>query len=361
MLRLITACSLALPCLLTALPAHADDDWHWSANGNTHLDMNRIDDQGDTNAASGIRRARLAVGVKAPSGFDAKAEYDVYFNTWTDVYLRWRPNSTHSVRLGQYKQPIYLDELTSDRYTMFMEQGLPSSFAIARRIGAEYVYAQGPWRATVSVFDGNSLGLEGGGGLGSRLVWAPINSGASVLHFAVAATTEGPESERARFNSRAEASNFSPRRFDTGAIADVSDIRRTGLEALWIEGPWSLQGEYLRADINRSHTSDLGFDGWYAQASWFPSGDHRGYKEGAVDGPDLGADHQALELALRVSHLDLDDGDIHGGSSTNWTAGATWYVNSNVRLVANYVHVDGDRRGTVVDPNVLEARIQLSY
>lgn len=361
MFRRLLASSITVTLALTALPAHAEGDWRWSANGNTHLDWNRIDDQDQTTSNSGIRRSRLALGLKAPNGFDAKVEYDVNTDAWTDMYVRWRPNANHSLRLGQYKQPIYLDELTSDRYTMFMEQALPSSFSIARRLGAEYVYATGPWRATVSAFDSNDQGRNGGGGLGARLTFAPVNSGASVLHFGLAATSESPDSDSARFNSRAEASNFSPRRFDTGSIAGVSDIRRTGLEALWIEGPWSLQGEYLRADVSRSGNSDLGFDGWYMEASWFPSGDHRRYKEGAVDGPDLGEDARAFELALRVSHLDLDDGNIRGGNTTNVTAGATWYLNKNVRLIANYVHVDGELGSAVVDPNILEARIQLSY
>ncbi|MCP5473914.1 MAG: hypothetical protein H7A19_03640 [Rhodanobacteraceae bacterium] len=360
MLPRVIACALISNLALTSLPARADD-WKWSANGNTHLDWNRTNEGDQSTSLSGIRRSRIAVGVKAPNGFDAKAEYDVHSDVWTDMFIRWRPNANHAVRVGQYKQPLYLDEQTSDRYTMFMEQGLPSSFSIARRLGVEYVYARGPWRATVSTYDSDAEGRNGGTGLGARVVWAPINTETSVVHFGLAATTEAPDSKSARFNSRSEASNFSPRRFDTGSIAGVSDIRRTGLEALWIEGSWSVQGEYLRADLARSGASDLSFDGWYVQTSWFPSGDRRGYKEGAIDGPVLGEDGRAFELALRVSHLDLDDGLVRGGNTINVTAGATWYLNKNVRLVANYVHVDGERGSAIVDPNILETRIQLSY
>lgn len=361
MFRRLLASSITLTLAMNAFPAYAESDWRWSAAGNTHLDWNRIDDQDQTTSNSGIRRARLAVSLKAPQGFDAKVEYDVYANVWTDMFVRWRPSANHSLRLGQYKQPLYLDELTSDRYTMFMEQGLPSSFAIARRLGLEYGYTDGPWRATVSAYDGNAQGREGGSGLAARLTWAPINNGNSVLHFGLAAASEEPDDRVARFNSRAEASNFSPRRFDTGTITDVSKIRRTGLEALWIEGPWSVQGEYLRSDLSRSGSSDLAFDGWYLETSWFPSGDRRGYKDGAIDRPDLGDDKRAFELALRVSHLNLEDGLVRGGDTTDFTVGATWYVNPNVRLVANYIRVDGERGSAAVDPNILEARIQLSY
>lgn len=361
MLPPLWVAALMLPLILQALPAQAGDEWHWSANGNTQLDWNRIDEQDRSSSLSGIRRSRFAVGLKASNGFDAKVEYDVHGEALTDIYVRWRPNDQHSLRVGQFKQPINLEELTSDRHSTFLELALPNSFAVSRRLGLEYGYASGSWRATISAYDSDALGRNSGGGLGARLLWAPINRAGSVLHFGLAATTETPDSGSARFSSRSEASNFSPRRLDTGSIPAVSTIHRRGLEALWIEGPWSLQGEYLRTDVARSGASDLGFDGSYVQISWFASGDHRGYQDGVVDGPDLGEDQRAFELGLRLSHLHLDDAFVRGGNSRNWTAGMTWYINKNVRLMANYVLVEGERGGHVIDPNIHETRIQLSY
>lgn len=351
----------SITLLMAANTAFPSEDWSLSANGNMQFDVNRIDTGDSLNASSGIRRTRVALSAKVPNGFDAKVEFDVHANQWTDAYLRWRPNGNHALKLGQFKQPLYLDELSSDKASMFMEQGLPSAFAIARRIGAEYAWSTPQWRASFSAYDGNLTGRLGGQGIAARAIWSPLNSADSVLHFAVSAATEQPDNDNARFNSRAEASNFSPRLFDTGSIANVDRIRRTGLEALWIKGSWSAQSEYLRSELSRSVAPDLSFDGWYAQASWFPSGDHRGYKDGAIDSPDLGEDGSAFELALRVSHLDLNHGDVRGGNGTNYSAGATWYINKKVRTLVNYIHVDGHRGATVLDPNILEARVQLSF
>jgi phosphate-selective porin OprO and OprP len=62
----------------------------------------------------------------------------------------------------------------------------------------------------------------------------------------------------------------------------------------------------------------------------------------------------AWEIALRFSHTDLDfheddfglatpaDG-IRGGVQDIWTLGVNWYVNANLRIIANWMNVDVDR------------------
>ncbi len=53
----------------------------------------------------------------------------------------------------------------------------------------------------------------------------------------------------------------------------------------------------------------------------------------------------AVELAARVSHLDLFDETVRGGRVVNSTAGVNWYVTRNVRLMFNYVSANVKRRG----------------
>lgn len=353
-------CALTLPLALHAGSAAASDDWQLSVGGNMQYDWLRIDENDRLTQFSDVRRTRLSLALKAPAGFDAKAEFDVFANNWTDAYVRWRGEG-HSVKVGQYKQPMFLDELTSDRYTMFMEQGLPGSFALARRLGAEYSWANPQWRASFSVYDGNLRGqLKGGGGVG-RVVYTPFAEAGHLLHLAISAGSESPDADRARFSSRVEASGIGRTRLDTGTLTDVDRINRTGLEALWIRDSWTVQGEYLRSDLSRTGNADAELDGWYVGASWFPSGDHTKYKDGAIEAPDLGEDGRAFELAARVSSLDLDDGSVSGGDTTNFTLGANWYPSAHVRLTANYVHVDGERRNVPVEPDILEARVMLTF
>jgi len=342
------------------LPAAANDDWRLSVGGNMQYDWLRTDEDDTLTQLGDVRRTRLSLGIRAPGGLTARAEYDAFDNAWTDVYLRWR-GGPHSVRIGQYKQPMFLDELSSDRFTMFMEQGLPASFALARRLGAEYTWTNPQWRASFSVHDGNLLGLlDGMGGVG-RVVYTPFSAEGHLLHLGLSLGSESPEDERARFASRVEGSRIGRTRLDTGILDGVDRINRSGLEALWINDAWTLQGEYMRASLSRADSSDANLHGWYVAASWFVSGDRTGYRNGAIQAPNLGEDGRAFELALRASSLDLDDASVRGGDSTNFTLGANWYPNAHVRLTANYVHVDGERRGVAVEPDILQARVMLTF
>lgn len=352
-------CALIVPFTLQALPAAASDEWQLSLGGNMQYDWLRTDENDTLTQLSDVRRSRLSLRLRGPAGVEARGEYDAFANTWTDAFLRWR-DGAHSVRVGQYKQPMFLDELSSDRFTMFMEQGLPGSFALARRIGAEYTWSNPQWRASLSLYDGNLRGQLKGSGAVGRVVYTPFADAGNLLHLAMSAGSESPDEDRARFSSRVEASGIGRTRLDTGTLTDVDQIIRTGLEALWIRDSWTLQGEYLRSNLSRAN-ADANLDGWYVGASWFASGDRTSYRDGAIEAPDLGEDGRAFELAARISSLDLDDGSVQGGDSTNFTLGANWYPNANVRLTANYVRVDGERRGVSVEPDILEARVMLTF
>ena len=357
--RLLPAMPLLLVSCCDSLAAQSPD-WQLAIGGNFHYDWLRTDENDTLNQIGGVRRSRLSLALKAPAGFDAKLEYDVFPNTWTDAFARWRGQG-HSVRIGQFKQPMFLEELTSDRYTMFLEQGMPSSFALARRLGAEYSYATPQWRLGASAYDGNLRGQLQGTGVVGRVVYTPWADPGHVLHVGLSLGSESPDGGSARFSSRVEASGIGRTRLDTGTLAGVDRIRRSGVEALWINGPWTVQAEYLHSQLSRDGAADAGLHGWYAEAGWFASGDHTSYKDGAIDAPDIGEDGRALELAARVSQLDLDDNGVRGGDSTNFSLGANWYLSKHVRLTANYVHVDGERRDVPVEPDILEARVMLTF
>jgi phosphate-selective porin OprO and OprP len=252
-------------------------------------------------------------------------------------------------------------DLDDNRSLLFMEQAMPGSLALARRIGVGYGYAQGPWRFDLSAHGGDLRGRLQGDGLAARIGFDPVNSSEETRHLGLSVASESPDDETARFRSRTELSGISAQRLDTGGIDGVDRINRLGLEALWIKGSWLLKSEYINARLERSAASDLAVDGWYIDASWFPSGHKRGYKDGLLEGPALGDGEHAIELAARISRLDLDDSMVAGGSATNFTVGVNWYLNRNVRLMANYVQVDADRRGLSLEPDGLQARVQVSY
>ncbi len=318
-------------------------------------DVSPLDDAAD------FRRMRLSVTAKHAKDLELKAEYDLFSNQWTDAYAKYHFADGHSLRAGQYKQPFFLEELTSDRNSLFMEQGLPSAMGIARRLGAEYAYSRPDWSVTVSGYGQNLEGLNKGTGLAARATWLPVSAEGRFLHLAAAVASEDPKSDRGRFSTRPEAS-LSPRRFaDTGSLADVDSIQRLGLEVAYVDGPLLLQSEYVHGSFQRDGSADFSGDGYYLQAGWFLTEHARGYKNGTIDAPKLDGEHGAWELGLRYSHLDLDDGAVLGGVESNWTLGLTWWAHPNARLMANAISVNSDRRGVSDNPDILEFRAQIGF
>ena len=70
----------------------------------------------------------------------------------------------------------------------------------------------------------------------------------------------------------------------------------------------------------------------------------------------------AWELAVRYSYLDLDSGNVRGGTLGDTTVGVNWYTNAYCKLVANYIHSD------LIDPtrgrsstNIVAMRAQLDF
>jgi phosphate-selective porin OprO/OprP len=71
----------------------------------------------------------------------------------------------------------------------------------------------------------------------------------------------------------------------------------------------------------------------------------------------------AWEIALRLSHLDLNDGAISGGKEDNTTVGVNWYLNADTRLMVNYVSADLEERTGYDDGSVsiFETRFQIDF
>ena len=75
-----------------------------------------------------------------------------------------------------------------------------------------------------------------------------------------------------------------------------------------------------------------------------------------------------MELAFRSSWLDLNDQDITGGEGKVFTLGLNWYLNFNMRFMANYsfarldenADADGDAIGGD-DFSVFQMRFQMIF
>ena len=336
-------------------------------------DLNRLGD------GTELRRARLDAEGRmfGDWGYEFEIDFADGDADIKDAYISYDGFAASRIKVGQFKEPFSLEELTSSRYITFMERALPNELAPGRHIGIGADTRWDQWTLAGGVFgesfddDVDDEGNEGWG-LTGRVTYAPWQEDRRALHFGLAASRRWTDSmDEAKFDSRPESHITDVKYLNTGTISNVETIDRYGLEAATVLGPWSLQGEYIHTTLNRdSGMSDVDMDGWYLQASWFLTGESRNYKfkKGAFGRVKPRNGYGAWELAGRVSELDLNDEDIQGGEERNWTLGLNWYINPNVRVMANYISVDNDvfadDDGDVIgndDPNIFQTRLQLDF
>jgi phosphate-selective porin OprO/OprP len=196
-----------------------------------------------------------------------------------------------------------------------------------------------------------------------------------VLHLGTAASYRDYDSDAVlQLDIRPESHVTDISFVDTGDIANLRSVTRFGAEAAAILGPVTLQSEYVRTWIpRRMGDPDLTFDGWYVLAGWVITGESHEYRDkrgliGSVvprRNVSLGEGFGAWELALRYSVLDLSDEDIRGGVQDILGVGINWYLNPNMRLMANYLRLidltDSDPGYDGENPDMFQLRAQLDF
>jgi len=345
-------------------------DWLWSSEDNQIKQ-----DVGEQEDGVEFRRARIVFSGLVYDNVEYKMEFDFEGGDadFKDVYLALTDFPLGTLQMGHFKEPFSLDELTSSKYITFMERGLPNVFAPSRNTGFMLHNAAADERMTtaIGVFRdtddyGEDSGDDGGYNVTGRITALPIyeDKGASLLHIGAGYSYRNPD-DSIRFRQRPEA-HLADYFVDTGSFAgDQADL--LGLEAAWVNGPLSLQGEYMMADADRlGGGSDVKFDGYYVQASYFLTGENRSYKtsEGAFSRTKPKKNYSAAggpgawEAKARYSELDLSDSDVTGGELNNVTAGVNWYLNPNTKIMWDYVHADKDKVGKA---DMLMMRLQFEF
>lgn len=331
---------------------------------------------------SEFRRARLYMSGELPGDFFFKAEYDFAGSIsdadnrpeFTDV-LVGKKNVVGSADLtaGHFKEPFGLERLIGANNLTFLERGLSDALVPKRNngvmlsdtLGGEMgTWAVGGFRAGT---DNAGFSSEDGGyAITARATVAPMyeEDGDRVVHLGAAYSRR--DMEGARFRSRPEGhlvGNF----VDTGTI-DNDDIDLYGLELASVVGPFSAMAEYVQASM--SGTTEADFSGWYVEASWFLTGEHRPYSRRngtfgrVVPGTSAGSGGQgAWQLAARLSSLDLNDSGVAGGEMDDVTLGVNWYLNANTKIQLNYVLASVDDASIPVDDDasILMVRLHMDW
>jgi len=327
-----------------------------------------------------------------------------------DIYstIRYMP-VIGNVRVGFFKEPFLLEELTGDENTTFMRRALTDNLAPARRWGMmafnnvnENPYMS--WYAGIFRYgftaagEANTgdypIGVSGSSGAGtlpfersnlddwnyvSRFVWLPYydesTNGRSLLHVGVDYLHAGVDPKNggtAAFSSTPEATTLNSF-CGTGNVNNANSLDQYDLEGSVKWGPLTITSEMCWANLNLNNGNVATIPSAYVEASYFLTrGDSRSYDlEGKrwsrttpvepffwVRDEDTCCCCKgmgALEIAARYSYIDynavLKNGTTFAGSAgaggdmQDTTLGVNWYLNGYTRVMFNYVHSDLTEHG----------------
>jgi len=322
-----------------------------------------------------IRKARLRLDGLLYEIVEFRVQYDFADSNLKDAYVGLSALPFGSIRVGHFKEPFSLQRLTSSRHLTFMERGLTAAFEAARNTGVmlhnhimddRLTYALGVFRDTDDFGSGSG---DGKYNITGRLTGLPLyeNDGRRLVHLGLGYSYRNPD-EVVRLSMRPEANLIPDPLADTDSFA-ADDVNILGVETALVCGPVSLQGEYVTAMVHSDSASDPDFFGYYIEASYFLTGEHRRYNtsSGVFDrikpnrnfmGKEGGPG--AWQIAARYSHIDLEDGAVNGGKLNTVTAALNWYLNPNTRVMLNYVFADADDRYNG-EANILQMRFQVEF
>ncbi|OQX89026.1 hypothetical protein B6D60_00280 [candidate division KSB1 bacterium 4484_87] len=310
-----------------------------------------------------LRKGRFAMKTTLWKTWRAEWDIDVAEGVVEvkDMFFSYAGLNNSHIKVGNFKMPLGLNELTSSRYQTFVERAYPMlAFETDRRLGIEYSKWGNKWNVRAAVYgqtmdtEKNKTKDETGNGAAIRLAIAPVLNQEMILHAGVAAVYQKPDDETnaVKFNSEPETKIGDVEILDTDNIFNVDHFTRVGLEGVASYKSFTLQSEYIQTDVSRMNGyQNATFSGSYAFLSWVITGESKPWDPTQGEfGPIVPKSDKlgAWELAVRFSHLDLTDetAGIFGGMANNITVGLNWYANPNVRFLLNYTLVDNSKFAT---------------
>ena len=340
--------------------------------GRIMYDMAIWGDSAMENSGTEFRRVRLFNSGKLYGNIKYKLQLDFADGeiNFKDIWIELGGLPINGMlRLGHFKEPLRLEVLTSSKYIAFMERGLTASLSPERNTGAMY---HTTFRDKISlqygVFRegdrfGNDKEATNNINITSRITYLAINNDRKLLHLGASKSIRRNNDNTYKISSRAE--NHLGTKLIDATFEDIDESNLLGGEFAYVNGSFSLQGEYLQTAL--LGVTETKLNSYYAQISYFITGESRPYKS-SLDGfgrvkPNNNYGNGgkgAIEVVARTSQICLEEADM--GQLNARTIGLNWHLNPNTRVMLNYVMGERiDLSGQVITENAAMMRVQLDF
>ena len=295
----------------------------------------RLSINADVNAqdATDLGRLRLGVEGKLLKHFQYEVERDFRStHPWKDVFLDLNRIDDAQIKLGKFKIPFGLDELTGSRNQDFVDRTLTArDLAPGRDLGlmlhGRIFKEELSYQAGAFLHDGENseakTGVRGAPAYAARLTATPLKN----IHIGGAIMTAGVP----------EGLNGLKEKGVTKVYVQGPRLR-FGTEFQWETGPFSIQSEWVHVSEARDDQSIRETDlparisrGWYLAGAW------------RINKP--------LQLVGRYEQVRFGSADPQGipfsspraptlptQTDNIWTGGVNWFLNPLARVQFNGVH-----------------------
>lgn len=332
------------------------------------------------------------LGLTFEGGIGQDFSYTIEFNFDVDdgatridsAYLTYYglnsllPNLSFSV--GQVLPGFCLNCASSSKWSPFMERSMATNtFGPQAGLGINSNTYNDHYSATVAITQqpkaggvirnvyGQAIRTNDLWQASTRLTWAPFSERGRIFQVGLSAHIQEYASNGLQFRAMPEmrsrnstsllnttrylTSNASPGSAgSTPAVFNQIWIAATNQktvdwELLAVYDQLSLAAEYQRAFIERgavngvSQGSNLQFSGYDAAAEYILTGECRSLKKPNGTLAQIKPIHKygAVVIAARYSFITLNSHDVTGGLAHNTTFATNWYINDNIKLMAEYV------------------------
>ena len=300
---------------------------------------------------------RLYFGIKGHVYGDWKYELT---RNWADAaneyaFIQYAGNKNANVRIGSQKFSYSFEEITSSRFTDFVERSIVNGMVIGKDRGIS-VFGEpikNQFAYAVGYFNGNAKSSDDNNGKG-KLVRLAYNitgdagkKAGKVLHVDIARAVVGNPLDNAKDVSNEMKS--STKGWDTTQpTADSKDtFTNFGMAAIY--NNFKLQGERNKYNI-KSGSTDGAINTHYIALNYLITGERYAdnYSLGGMKAINPNSTFGnggtgAWEIGIRKSGFNVEDtlggsGTRSGGSST--TYGIKWIPNHKVRFILNAISTD---------------------
>ena len=305
-----------------------------------------------------LRRARINLTGDFAENFDFKIEGDFENSDGissgrtafeaTDIFVNWHQFPEAQIKVGQWKAPFGLEQLTPDQYLIIIERSLPTgAITPERQIGVQVwgkpftnVWPDEKDLLTyyAGIFNGNGRNTTTNDNNNfmyvGRLELLPFKGkifaqdsslklGADVLNSRDDAGTNISQTLNLKVNADGSLSPF--------VLPGAAERTAWSVDAWFNLGPFDLIGEYLEEYVNGRTVNgvppgfaDFTTNGYYITAGYFLI-------------------PKKLQAAVRWE--DLNPGQMGSDGIHSITGGLNYYIHGDdIKLMVNYIHTWSDFR-----------------